>query len=596
MATVSASGLCTLLFLVFIGPVIYLLRYLYAEYVSHRHGKNNVPKAADGQENLTSREYLFALIGYAIGIGNVWRFPYVIAQNGGAAAVVAYLVCAVFVAWPLFLYELILGQYMRLTFIKTWEAIRPRWLSFGWAQFLLLFIVQSYFSVVITYTLPYIVGSCQTPLPWTDGTTSQEYWEDTILNSYDDLNDKPPGPGPIQWRLAVALLVFWIITFFSVAFGKNVLSLITYVTVIMPVVLMIILVIVSALQPGALEGIQFYIGKFEGSQLAKVEVWATALGQILFSLSPGFGTAITYSSFVSRKEDVYRAGMIVCVCNTAFSLLGGFAVFAIVGHLAEEEGVPVEEIATRGGAGLAFITIAEAMTFFGDAQNVMSVLFYVMLFTLGLDSSYAWTETLVSSVDETLKSRGYKTATWQTTLALCVIMFLFGLVFTTRMGNNILDVIDMFVGTIFLLAVCFIESIILNFEFRWQRLKYALQAATFGSKGHPEGRSIFPQYLCRFDLHITVPVATGFLCIYQIINVGQKPYGDYPVSLLAWGWTLLAICIAMVLLTIWKCDKSTLPAIDNDPLFHDILGNGRLISDEESSTGANVAMQSPLLK
>ena len=80
--------------------------------------------------------------------GNVWRFPYVIASNGGSAALVAYLICAVLVAWPLFLFELILGQYLRLTFVKTWEAIRPRWLSFGWAQFLLLFIAQSYFSMV----------------------------------------------------------------------------------------------------------------------------------------------------------------------------------------------------------------------------------------------------------------------------------------------------------------------------------------------------------------------------------------------------------------------------------------------------------------
>ena len=167
--------------------------------------------------------------------GNVWRFPYVIASNGGAAAVVAYLACAVFVAWPLFTFELILGQYLRKTFIKTWETIRPRWLSFGWAQFLLLFIVQSYFSMVITYTLPYIAGSCQSPLPWTGN--SEAYWTNTILNSYDNLDDKPAGPGPIQWKLAVSLLVFWFITFFSVAFGKNVLSNITYVTVTLPVVL-----------------------------------------------------------------------------------------------------------------------------------------------------------------------------------------------------------------------------------------------------------------------------------------------------------------------------------------------------------------------
>eukprot|EP00578_Thalassiosira_sp_NH16_P030313 CAMPEP_0181078506 /NCGR_PEP_ID=MMETSP1071-20121207/1523_1 /TAXON_ID=35127 /ORGANISM="Thalassiosira sp., Strain NH16" /LENGTH=621 /DNA_ID=CAMNT_0023159827 /DNA_START=28 /DNA_END=1893 /DNA_ORIENTATION=- len=569
MSMVSASGLGTLLFLIFIGPVIYLLRYLYAEYVvAHKHGEVNVIHASDGREILSSRAYIFALVGYAIGIGNVWRFPYVIASNGGAAAVVAYLICAVCVAWPLFIYELILGQYLRLTFVRAWEAIRPRWLSFGWAQFLLLFIAQSYFSMIITYTLS---GSCQEPLPWTGNTTSQEYWQDTILNSFSDLHDKPGGLGPIQWKLALSLLVFWLITFFSVAFGKNILSQITYVTVTMPVVLMIILVIVTTQKPGASAGIQFYIGKFELSELGKLQVWATALGQILFSLSPGFGTAITYSSFVSHKEDVYRAGMIVCVANTAFSLLGGFAVFSIVGYLAEQEGKTVEEVATRSGTGLAFITIAEAMSFFGNAQNVMSVLFYVMLLTLGLDSSYAWTETLVSSVEETLKSKGCHFPTWRVTLALCITMFLFGLVFTTRMGNEVLDVIDMYVGTIFLLAVCFIESIIFNLDFGWKRTKYALQAATFGSKHHPKGRDMFPKFLCRFDFHVAVPVATGLLFTYQIVNVGRTPYGGYPMSLLAWGWTMLALCLVTVLLTIWRSEKSSLPSIKDDSCFKELF-------------------------
>lgn len=147
------------------------------------------------------------------------------------------MICAIFVAWPLFTFELVLGQYMRLTFVETWKAVRPRWLSYGWAQFVMLFVAQTYYALVVTYTLPYIAGSCVEPLPWTDNTTSLEYWQDTILNSYDDLNDKPPGPGPIQWRLAVCLLVFWMINFFSIAFGKNILSQITYITVMMPVVL-----------------------------------------------------------------------------------------------------------------------------------------------------------------------------------------------------------------------------------------------------------------------------------------------------------------------------------------------------------------------
>ena len=118
-----------------------------------------VSEGKDGKEHMTTTAYIFSLVGYAIGIGNVWRFPYVISKNGGSAAVMAYLICAVLVAWPLFIYEMILGQYLRKTFVATWTHIRPRWASFACAQFLLLFIAQTYFSVVITYTLPYIAAS-----------------------------------------------------------------------------------------------------------------------------------------------------------------------------------------------------------------------------------------------------------------------------------------------------------------------------------------------------------------------------------------------------------------------------------------------------
>ncbi|CAE6969531.1 SLC6A5 [Symbiodinium natans] len=557
--------------------VIYLARYIINRHVLHKRAAEQVSKGDDGKEHMSSMAYIFSLLGYAIGIGNVWRFPYVISQNGGAAAVIAYLTCAILVAWPLFIYEMILGQYLRKTFVETWIHIRPRWASFAWAQFLLLFIAQTYFSVVITYTLPYIAASCEEPLPWTE-TSASEFWSQTILNSFPDLNSKPPGFGPIQWRLALSLVVFWLITYLCVAFGKNILAQITYVTVIMPVVLMVILVVVTTQQEGAIDGIQYYIGKFEVAQLARLDVWATALSQILFSLSPGFGTAITYSSFVKPKEDVYRAGLIVAASNSAFSLLGGIAVFSMVGHLAREKGLPVEDVATKSGTGLAFIVISEAMTLFGGFQNVMSVLFFVMLFTLGLDCSYAWTETIVSSVEEFLGRHGYKRPLWQTTLLLCTIMCSLGLVFTTRMGNNLLDVIDMFVGTIFLLVVCCMESIILNCDVGWKRLACSLKAATTGNKHTPEGRNLFPRCLCRIDLHLTVPAATGLLCLYQIIHVAQKTYGGYPSSLVAWGWTLLATCVVVMCLTIWKRDAGSLPAVEADLRF-----KGVVQPDEERS-------------
>jgi SNF family Na+-dependent transporter len=283
----SASGVLTLLGLILIGPIIYLVRYLLRK-SRGTVSESDYDATSEKREEISSTAYTFSLVGYAIGIGNVWRFPYVISQNGGAAAVVAYLICAVFVAVPLFLYESILGQYTKSSCVTTWTKIRPRYLSFGLAQGFLVFVANTYFTMIIAYTLPYIVAACQDPFPWAENGSS-DYFRNTILNKYDNLDDAPSGAGPIQWHLALGLFVLWVTIFLAVAFGKKLLAKVTYVTVIMPVVLMLVLVFRTAFLPGAGDGISFYIGKFEGSKLRDLDVWSTALSQILFSLSPGFG-------------------------------------------------------------------------------------------------------------------------------------------------------------------------------------------------------------------------------------------------------------------------------------------------------------------
>jgi NSS family neurotransmitter:Na+ symporter len=264
--------------------------------------------------------------------------------------------------------------------------------------------------------------------------------------------------------------------------------------------------------------------------------------------------------------------MIVAVANSAFSLIGGFAVFAMVGNLAWEEGVSVEEMASSGGTGLAFIVIASAMESFGRLKNVMAVLFFVMLLTLGFDSAVAWCETVVSIVEDLMDAKKFKKlAVWKTSLAICLVSYVLGLVYATRKGNEILDVVDHYVGIVFLLIVCFIEALILNFEFGWRRLALSLKSATIGLKGLPEGRTIFPTYLCRFDFHIAVPVMTAGLALRTFVKDIQDPYGGYPNSILIWGWVLLGICIGSVFLTLWKQEEGLLPPIEEDPKFAEVL-------------------------
>jgi NSS family neurotransmitter:Na+ symporter len=280
--------------------------------------------------------------------------------------------------------------------------------------------------------------------------------------------------------------------------------------------------------------------------------------------------------------------MIVAVANSAFSLIGGFAVFAMVGNLAREQGVSVEEMASSGGTGLAFIVIAAAMESFGKLKNVMAVLFFVMLFTLGFDSAVAWAETVVSIVEDLMEAKKFKKPVlWKTALAICSVSYLLGLVYATRKGNEILDVVDHYVGIVFLLIVCFIEALILNFEFGWRRLALSLQSATIGLKGLPEGRTIFPTYLCRFDFHIAVPLMTAGLALYTFVNDIQDPYGGYPDSILIWGWILLGICVASVFLTLWKQGEGLVPPIEDDPKFINILEDSLANSASDHEKGVS---------
>jgi SNF family Na+-dependent transporter len=171
---------------------------------------------------------------------------------------------------------------------------------------------------VVAYTLPYIIESCKDPLPWVEK-GAEDHWKFGVLNAYAD-GEERSGLGGIVPRLAISLFCFWIICLLTASFGSDILFKLTYVTVYRPVILMLILVIRSPFLEGAGDGIDFYIGKFEVSKLADLTVWATACSQILFSLSPGFGTAITYSSYSNKKEDVYKICMVTAISNSSFSI------------------------------------------------------------------------------------------------------------------------------------------------------------------------------------------------------------------------------------------------------------------------------------
>lgn len=256
------------------------------------------------RDEVSSTEYLLQMLGYAIGLGNLWRFPYLVGKWGGGAFVFAYVACIFFVAIPAYLLEMVFGQCMRQNTVGCFKTIHLRWLGLAYGQALMLFLILSYYNVLISYACIYIIGSLSTPLPWDED--SSRYFHDHVLNSYGDDYDGR-SLGAIQGKIALALLSVWVIVFFSMAFGKHFLAKVTWVTVVGPAALLCVLLLRTTTLDGARDGLVFYLGKFDVDKLRDVDMWAAACGQILFSLSPAMGTAITVSSYTKPSEDVYKA-------------------------------------------------------------------------------------------------------------------------------------------------------------------------------------------------------------------------------------------------------------------------------------------------
>merc|ERR1712232_602310 len=190
------------------------------------------------REEQSTTGYTLGLLGYAIGIGNLWRFPYLVGKYGGGAFLVAYFCCLLAIAIPLYLMELVLGQYTRRNTLNCFRMISPRWEGLGWGQALMLFFALGYYNVLLAYSCIYIASSLIYPLPWAND--SAGYWRNSVLNLPTETEDVA-GLGGVQWPIALGLFVVWLMVFFALAFGKKALEKVTWVTVVAPIVLLIFL-------------------------------------------------------------------------------------------------------------------------------------------------------------------------------------------------------------------------------------------------------------------------------------------------------------------------------------------------------------------
>ena len=364
------------------------------------HGREEKNEGRQRWANKT--EFFLTLVGYAVGIGNVWRFPYLCYMNGGAAFLIPYIIVLLTLGIPVFTLELMTGQRFQKSALAVWPSISKYFQGIGWSSFVVNIYVNIYYNIIVSWCFIYLFYSFEDPLPWTRTTDSFGnvtmdgeifFYGNQMLDRSKDISH----PGPVPWRLGLSLTLAWVVVYAIIYKGIESSGKVVYFTATFPYFVLLIMVITGCSLPGAGNGLKYYLIP-DGSKLADSMVWIKAAEQVFYSLGVGYGTHTSFASFNPKDHDCFFDAMTIPFINAGTSFFAGFAVFSTLGYLAQEQNTDVSDL-SAGGFGLAFIAYPEALAEM-PAGNFFSFLFFFMLLLLAIDSQFAMTETVIVCLND----------------------------------------------------------------------------------------------------------------------------------------------------------------------------------------------------
>jgi NSS family neurotransmitter:Na+ symporter len=343
--------------------------------------------------------FIMAAAGSAIGLGNVWKFPYITGQNGGGAFVLVYLVCIVAVGLPIMMAELMIGRHTRRDAVGAFGKLvgrRSPWLAAGWISLGAAFIILSYYSVVAGWTFDYIWLSL---LGSFSGQSAA-----TIEGMFGELTGS--GSRQLFWH------GFFVLAALGIVIGGVQKGIERWNKILMPLLFLLlgILVVNGLLSEGAWEGIKFMF-RPDFHRLTPGSV-LEAMGHSFFTLSLGMAAMITYGSYLNKKEDLLSVSLRVVILDTLIALMAGVAIFSVVFSVG---------MVPAAGPGLVFKTIPVVFSQVAGGY-FLAILFFLLLAFAALTSAVSLLEAQVAYlIDERGWARG------RATLFLAFLAFLVGI-------------------------------------------------------------------------------------------------------------------------------------------------------------------------
>ena len=400
--------------------------------------------------------FILAMIGSAVGLGNIWRYPYVLYSNGGGAFYIPYIVAILLMGIPFLILEYGVGYNFKSSFAKAARKINSKCEFLGWFLPVAVFMIMIYYSAILGWDGIYIILSFFKG--W--GADPNTFFTAGLLQASDSYT----GLANFIPVIAVAMLAGWVIIWFiSHRDLEKGLGKVSRVLVPLLFIIMVIIVGFSLTLPGASIGLSELFNP-DWSLLTHFEIWMAAFGQIVFSLSLGMSIAFTYASYTKDDADLITNTISIALANSLFENFAALGVFSILGYMSLQSGTAVADLVTQG-TGLVFIAYPTVFNVLGNWAYVLGPLFFLTVYLAGLTSILSTIEPLSFSIQNKFGLTRSKTMT-----ILIVIAAAFSMIYATSFGGSLLGFVDTFINQIALLFGVIVECIVFAWIFKAEKL------------------------------------------------------------------------------------------------------------------------------
>lgn len=464
--------------------------------------------------------FSLATIGAAVGLGNLWRFPYMAYENGGGSFFIPFIACYLLVGLPLIFLEFGMGLWSTGSVAQAFKKVNPKTTWMGWWVLVNSFVIVCYYAVVMAWCLQYAIYSLTQQ--W--GTDTKGFFFNNVLH----ISASPAEPGTFNWFSVLSLLILWLATFSILKKGIKGLSKVLLITVPIPFVLIVALAIRSMSFPGGMEGVKYFLSP-DISKIFSVSVWTAAASQVILSLSLGMGQMVAYSSMKKDSSQNLKSGFALILGDFSFSLFAGIAAFATFGAMQFQLGLPIVGDTGLNGPALAFITYPAAISALPGAA-FWGFMFFFMLVLLGIDSVFAVVEANITD----LKVVFPKISKGKLIGIFCFVSFIGGLPFTMGAGLYWLDIVDHWVGYFAIFSIIILQCIVFGSSPKIHEISKHI-----GSWMHGWFFKVW-----RIWILAILPILFGLFVIIKLKDEFVKPYSDYPwKTILFGGWGIFSLVV-----------------------------------------------------